>query len=988
MNFLQINLNHCETAQDLLRQAIYEMKADVVLISEPYFVPNNNAWLSDDTGKAAIWTCSDFPIQQTDERKNKGYTHGKINGIHIFSCYAPPSITIEEYEEMLNHLVDEARSLHPVVIAGDFNAWAEDWGSRVTNRRGQLLLEIFSQLDVVLVNNVTQSTFNRNGRESTIDITFVSGSLARNCNWNVSDRYTHSDHKLVVFDIGTKPTRQRYQAVRNQWAVNKFDEDLFREMFSNEVLIHGSASEKVNGLCNKLTRACDASMPRKRISDDRKPAYWWNPEIAVLRSRCLQARRRYQRTLNCPENARLQQEFRDARKILRNEIRQSKREGYKRLCQEADANPWGAAYKMVMSRIRGNRTPQEKCPVVLKTIISSLFPCHPARPEQNWNEDGAEIPAITVEEVLTAAKKIGTKKASGPDMIPNIALKVSVSCNPELVVGVLQSCLDGGIFPNIWKRQKLVLLPKPGKPPGIPSSYRPICLLDSMGKILERIIQNRLLPYTEGNDGLSDNQFGFRKARSTMDAIDTVINIARDAVNRPRGSKQYCAVVTLDVQNAFNSANWDRIMTALEQMEVPNYLIRIVDNYLNGRVLIYDTEEGPKEYMVTAGVPQGSVLGPILWNIMYNGIFKLDLPREAKIIGFADDVALVIAAKELEEVELIGNEAIKLTKDWIESAGLNIAEHKTEILLVSSRRKIEALKLKVGKHVITSKRTIKYLGIMIDDKLSFRSHLEYMCTKASNINVALSRMLPNVGGPRSSRRILLASVVSSVLLYGAPVWAEVLSKNSNRRLLERVQRLSALRVISSFRTTSGDAALVIAGMLPIDLVAQEAKKTYFGKKTNQTVESAAQRAESIRQWQDRWDNSTKGRWTYRLIPNIEIWTKRKHGEVNYHLTQFLTGHGGYRAYLHRFGHEDSPRCQVCTTADESPEHVLFECTRFKIERTEMCDVIGTVNPDNIIENMLSSKEKWNAVITALVKIHSKLRKDEADRNTLRASSIT
>ncbi|CAB0030533.1 unnamed protein product, partial [Trichogramma brassicae] len=186
--------------------------------------------------------------------------------------------------------------------------------------------------------------------------------------------------------------------------------------------------------------------------------------------------------------------------------------------------------------------------------------------------------------------------------------------HPNIFLQVYTACLRSGIFPSCWKRQRLVLLPKPGKPAEEPSSYRPLCMLDTAGKILEKIIRDRLEVITESPEGLSDHQYGFRKGRSTTNAIENVIAVARQAVEGKRwhrGTKKYCAVVTLDVKNAFNSARWNNILTALRRLHTPEYLLRIINSYFSASVLDYSTDDGPESTESQRGVPQGSVLGPI-----------------------------------------------------------------------------------------------------------------------------------------------------------------------------------------------------------------------------------------------------------------------------------------------------------------------------------------------------------------------------------------
>jgi hypothetical protein len=121
-------------------------------------------------------------------------------------------------------------------------------------------------------------------------------------------------------------------------------------------------------------------------------------------------------------------------------------------------------------------------------------------------------------------------------------------------------------FPERWRRAKLVLIPKDDGTED--RKFRPICLIDALGKVLEHLIKARLQKEVDERGGLSDNQFGFRQGLSTMDAVEEVLKVARFSNSGSWGRKEYCGLVALDVENAFNTASWERIVTAMDAFEV------------------------------------------------------------------------------------------------------------------------------------------------------------------------------------------------------------------------------------------------------------------------------------------------------------------------------------------------------------------------------------------------------------------------------------
>jgi len=166
---------------------------------------------------------------------------------------------------------------------------------------------------------------------------------------------------------------------------------------------------------------------------------------------------------------------------------------------------------------------------MIPAIIAELFPTHQAM-EENVQRASAPITAVTLQEMQLASTRLPPGKAPGPDGVPNEALKVAVRTHPTMFQEVYSKCLNDGIFPNPWKRARLVLLRKGDKPADQPSSYRPLCMLDTTGKLYERIISNCIEEaMVKEKTELADNQYGFRKGRSTSDVISKVMEVVADA---------------------------------------------------------------------------------------------------------------------------------------------------------------------------------------------------------------------------------------------------------------------------------------------------------------------------------------------------------------------------------------------------------------------------------------------------------------------------
>ena len=235
-----------------------------------------------------------------------------------------------------------------------------------------------------------------------------------------------------------------------------------------------------------------------------------------------------------------------------------------------------------------------------------------------------EIPMISEAELKLVVDSLKSRKVPGPDGIPTEALKATVRACAQLLLDMYNGCLKQGHFYKQWKVQRLVLISKGKSDLNTASAYRPLCMLDTARKVLEKITRPRLQSAIQAAGGLSDRQYGFRPGLSTIDAVRTVVKIAEQAQKGNHYSHKICVAAALDVRNAFNSLRWeDDLNTLRDRFRVPGYLLRIMQSYLSDLVLLYDTIEGRRTKVVTAGAAQGSVLGSDIWNIDYDKILGL-----------------------------------------------------------------------------------------------------------------------------------------------------------------------------------------------------------------------------------------------------------------------------------------------------------------------------------------------------------------------------
>jgi hypothetical protein len=653
---IQLNVNRSSTVHDLLQRMGEETDADILLVCEPNRKRiDGSDWYVDRLQDAAIKVLGRETIV---DRYGSGEGHVWIEtGPYRFiSAYVSPNSGWGVYERRLEEVgVCDRSSRRQVLLAGDFNAKSPLWGSKREDHRGAALADLLAQCDLTVLNQGNQPTFVGAGGSSTIDMTCASAGLAqRVVEWRVEEQETTSDHCPITYRLQGKEVvgTQRKASAGWTWMKEK-QETLAIEMQQQLEALQQPTPE---GITEAIGRACDAVLKRRGPpGGTRRPVYWWTSEVDPNRHDALRL-------------------YKKARRELRLKIRKAKEAAWRLLVQEIDENPWGKGYKIAVKKFARTVPPSKE---EVEGAVKKLFP---EKPIPRWRRRTYALhEAFTEEELEAAVGKLARRKTPGPDGIPAEVVLVASRVAPGAILEVMNDALASRTFPERWRRAKLVLLPKPSETEE--RKFRPICLIDTLGKVLEHLIKARIEKEVQERGDLSDNQFGFRKGLSTMDAIGEVLKLARLANSGSWGTKEYCALVALDVENAFNTAPWERIVKALENLKVSEYLTEMVQTYLTDRTVTM--MDGAHQVRMSCGVPQGSVLGPTLWNIMYDGVLRMEIPVGVRLVAFADDLAVVAMASQREDLERLVDGTLKRVSEWMREAGLRLATRKTEAVLLT-----------------------------------------------------------------------------------------------------------------------------------------------------------------------------------------------------------------------------------------------------------------------------------------------------------------
>ncbi len=428
-------------------------------------------------------------------------------------------------------------------------------------------------------------------------------------------------------------------------------------------------------------------------------------------------------------------------------------------------------------------------------------------------------------EVINIASAFQNKRSFGFDNIPVNVMKLSISYIAEVLAVIINCSLDTGIFPDTLKVARVCPIFKSGEKNDF-QNYRPISVLPSFSKIFEKVVQSRLLSYLYSNNILCNNQFGFRKNHSSYMALIELY----DKISLAIDNKEFAIGIFIDLSKAFDTLDHNILIKKLEHYGIRGKALDWFRSYLFNRKQCVSLNGVMSDYKsITYGVPQGSILGPLLFILYINDI--VNCSEHFIFILFADDTNLFFSCKNILHLSNTVNLELDNLSAWFRSNKLSLNIKKTSYILFGSKHfnAFEPLNVSIDGQLLERVECTKFLGVFIDEKLNWKKHIDHVASKISKGLCALGRVRNIV--PTKSLLMLYYALIYPYLTYCNIVWGSAYASTLTK-LVSLQNRAIRLITRSPFRSSCNPLYFSLNLLKIIDIVKFQTVQFMFKIKHN------------------------------------------------------------------------------------------------------------------------------------------------------------
>jgi hypothetical protein len=745
-------------------------------------------------------------------------------------------------------------NLHNAIVVGDFNAHHLSWGGRYTNRKGADLLKLIDECAMVVHNDGSYTHLGPHGT-SALDLSITSPQLSKNLVWENSLEFLQSDHSIIrLADARSPPPADPVVEGQHHFNLKKANWPLFTSLC--DAAIQSIELNDPDQACEELEQliidAAKTAIPTISQSSKLKSVPWWNNDCADAIKARNKHRNRYARTKFLDDFI----QYKRAQAVSRRVIIDAQISYWQGVCSDLNAPDRSKLWRLVKG-MKG--TSSRRRPIRLLDAGSNSLVTDPSKVASRLadqfdsaSSDSNHSPEFLSHKCETAYDSsfmppddrpynspiqpwevesvVGRRKDSavGVDSISYSMIKNLPRSAMLHIIAFFNLLWERGVIPSRWKSSIIVPILKPQKDAKLASSFRPISLTSCFCKIYESVINNRLKWHLESSNLLNPLQSGFRNKRSTNDQICSIV----DDISKSLATKQSTCAVFLDISKAYDMVWREGLLIKVRGLGISGPMFNFIQSFIfNRKCKVRVSGHFSDAFCPVNGLPQGSVISPTLFLLMVN-----DVPVSTPMSIFADDMALWKSSTNHTFTANQVQKGVDALSTWSDEWGFNFSHEKTKYIMFSNKRSDPNIELWLKGHKLEKVNQYKFLGVILDKKLSFKYHISSVVAKCQSIiNLMRSIRGSKWGADPKSLMLIFKSHIVAFVTYAAPVF--LLACKSQLGKLAAVYNRGLKVACRVWKFANPHALHVLSGVPPLRLQVLQHALKYFIRSASYSLQS-------------------------------------------------------------------------------------------------------------------------------------------------------